>query len=276
MTKNWEQRLNWCSNKALEERKTWYSSVADAYNRTRPRYPQTIIDRVLEFAQLPADAAILEIGCGPGIATVSFAQLGYSMLCLEPSPDACQLARENCVTYPKVEIQNSTFEEWQLEPDRFDAVLAATSIHWIPREVAYPKAADALKENGILILLWNAGVFPQDEVASALKAVYQNHAPELMKQYEDLEEQSETLNKFGQLAIESHRFKDLIYEQQICKMTYNTDDYLTLLSTYSPYLALEPHNRTALFAGMRETIDRQFGGSLQLSYICAFHLARKL
>jgi SAM-dependent methyltransferase len=276
MTKNWEQRLNWCSNKALEERKTWYSSVADAYNRTRPRYPQTTIDRVLEFAQLPADAAILEIGCGPGIATVSFAQLGYSMLCLEPSLDACQLARENCVTYPKVEIQNSTFEEWQLEPDRFDAVLAATSIHWIPREVAYPKAADALKENGILILLWNAGVFPQDEVASALKAVYQNHAPELMKQYEDLEEQSETLNKFGQLAIESHRFKDLIYEQQICKMTYNTDDYLTLLSTYSPYLALEPHNRTALFAGMRETIDRQFGGSLQLSYICAFHLARKL
>jgi SAM-dependent methyltransferase len=276
MTKNWEQRLNWCSNKALEERKTWYSSVADAYNRTRPRYPQTTIDRVLEFAQLPADAAILEIGCGPGIATVSFAQFGYSMFCLEPSPDACQLARENCAAYPQVEIQNTTFEEWQLEPDRFDAVLAATSIHWIPREVAYPKAADALKENGILILLWNAGVFPQDEVASALKAVYQNHAPELVKQYEDLEEQSETLNKFGQIAIESNRFKDLIYEQQICKMTYNTNDYLTLLSTYSPYLALEPHNRTALFAGMRETIDRQFGGSLQLSYICAFHLARKL
>jgi SAM-dependent methyltransferase len=272
---DWRQTANWCSSKDLEERKNWYSSVAEAYNQTRPRYSQKIIDRVVELAQLPADAAILELGCGPGIATESFAKLGYSMLCLEPSPDACQLAKANCAAYPQIEIHNTTFEEWELAPDRFDAVLAATSIHWIPREVAYPKAADALKENGVLILLWNNGVLLPNEVSAALEEVYQKHAPDLLKQQEDREAQEASLKDFGQIAMESDRFKDLIYEQWVCETTYNTNDYLTLLSTYSPYLALEPQNRTALFEGLRENIDRDLGRRLQLSYISAFHLFRK-
>lgn len=275
MNQDWEQKINLYSGKALEDRKTWFSSVAQAYDRTRPRYSQKIVDRVVELTQIPANARLLEIGCGPGLATVSFARLGYTMLCLEPSADAYQLAQKNCAAFPQVKICNTTFEEWELQPDRFNAVLAATSIHWIPKEVAYPKAADALIENGVLILLWNGALSPQKEVSSILAQSYRNHAPALLEQLEDLEAQAESLKKLGQMAIDSDRFQDLIYEQCVCKMMYNTEEYLTVLSTYSPYLALEPHTRMAVFEGLREQIDRDFGGYLQLSYISAFHLARK-
>jgi SAM-dependent methyltransferase len=77
------------------------------------------------------------------------------MVCLEPNPDFYQLAQKNCKHYPNVELQNTSFEEWGLEADRFDAVLAASSFHWIPSDVGYSKAAKALRENGYLILLWN-------------------------------------------------------------------------------------------------------------------------
>lgn len=100
-------------NKDLNLRKTWYSAAAEAYNKARPRYPKMLINRVVELAQLPDDAIILEIGCGPGTATVTFAQLGFSMLCLEPNPDFCQIAQQNCAGYPTVEIQNTSFEEWE-------------------------------------------------------------------------------------------------------------------------------------------------------------------
>lgn len=80
-----EQRKSWYGDYTLEQRKSWYGEVADAYNRVRPRYPKELICRAVELAQLCADAVILEVGCGPGTATISFARLGFSMLCLEPS-----------------------------------------------------------------------------------------------------------------------------------------------------------------------------------------------
>lgn len=126
--KHLEQIKTWYS-KDLEQRKTWYSPVADAYNKARLRYPKELIDRVVELAQLSPDATILEVGCGPGNATVAFARVGFSMVCLEPNQDFCRLARQNCTPYPNVEIRNTSFEEWELEAKKFDAVLAATAIH---------------------------------------------------------------------------------------------------------------------------------------------------
>jgi SAM-dependent methyltransferase len=101
------------------------------------------------------------------------------MLCLEPNPDFCAIARRNCAKYSKVEIQTTSFEEWNLEAKRFNAVLAATSIHWIPPEVAYPKVANTLQDDGSLILLWNVPAIPSYEVYQALQEVYQVHAPSL-------------------------------------------------------------------------------------------------
>ncbi|MFB2977348.1 class I SAM-dependent methyltransferase [Microseira sp. BLCC-F43] len=272
---NSEQIKTWYA-KDLSQKKQWYSPVADAYNKVRPRYPKNLIHRVLELTQLPSKATILELGCGPGNATVAFAKLGFSMVCLEPSKAACQFAKINCAQYPNVEIQNTTFEEYSLENEKFNAVLAATSIHWIAPEIRYQKAANALQENGSLILLWNCELQPQDEVYQVLREVYQTHAPSLLAQYESRETQQESLRSFGQSVLDSGRFKDLVSEQVTSEVTYSTNDYLMLLSTYSPYLELAPQIRDSLFEGLREKIERNFGENLQLSYLSAFHIARKL
>ena len=76
--KDSEQRENQYRDEyTLEQRKNWYSNAADAYNKTRPHYPQQIIYRAVELAKLTRDAYILELGCGPGTATTSFANLGF-------------------------------------------------------------------------------------------------------------------------------------------------------------------------------------------------------
>jgi hypothetical protein len=196
------------------------------------------------------------------------------MLCLEPNTDFYQLAQQNCQQYPNVEIQNTSFEEWMLEAEKFDAVLAASSFHWIPAEVGYPKAAKALKANGYLILLWNKELQPRYQVYQRLSEIYQIHAPSLDR-YEDKETQEEILRGLGQMITDSGQFKDLVAGHVESELTYTTDEYLTLLNTYSPYLKLEPQTKAALFTGLRDRIDHEFGGSLQLSYISAFHIAQK-
>ncbi|MEH2297959.1 MAG: methyltransferase domain-containing protein [Nostoc sp.] len=263
------------SSTDLEQRKNWYSPAAEAYNKARPRYPQDLIQQVVEVAQLSTDSKILEVGCGPGTATVAIAQLGCSMICLEPNPDFFQLAQHNCQPYSNVEIQNTSFEEWKLKPFEFDAVLAATSFHWISPEVGYPKAANALQENGYLILLWNKELQPNYEVYQSLSQVYQLHTPSLDR-YEDQETQDYILRQLGNMSIDSGQFKDLISGQVISEVTYTVDEYLTLLNTYSPYIKLDPHNKESLFSRLRHRIEDDFGGSLQLSYISAFHIAQKV
>jgi SAM-dependent methyltransferase len=273
--KDLKQTIISYSSTDLEQRKHWYSPAAQAYNQARPRYPQDLIHQVVELTQLSTDSKILEVGCGPGTATVAIAQLGCSIICLEPNPDFFQLAQQNCQPYSNVEIENTSFEEWELKPLEFNAVLAASSFHWISPEVGYPKAANALKENGYLILLWNKELQPSYEVYQSLSQVYQLHTPSLDR-YENQETQEYILRQLGNMAIDSGKFKGLISGQVISEVTYTVDDYLTLLNTYSPYLKLAPENKESLFLGLRRCIEDDFGGSLQLSYISAFHITQKV
>lgn len=272
--KDFVQPIKQYSNKGLEQKRTWYSPVVEAYNKTRPQYPKALVDRVVELTQLPNSATILEIGCGPGTATVTFAELDFSILCLEPNPDFCAIARRNCAKYSKVEFQTTSFEEWNLGAKRFDAVLAATSIHWIPPEIAYPKVANALQDNGSLILLWNVPAIPSYEVYQALQEVYQVHAPSL-SQYKGKETHAAELRELEQIVISSCQFKDVVFEQTVWEVTYNVDEYLTLLSTFSQYLELDAKSRNALFEGLQHKIDENFAGHLQLLNLSAFHVARK-
>lgn len=265
------------SEYTLEQRKTWYSNAADAYNRTRPRYPQEIISRVLELAELSADTNILELGCGPGTATTSFAKLGFSMTCLEPSPEACEIVRQNCTNYPNVEIINTTFEEWELINSTYDAVLAATSFHWISSEIRYIKTANALKPNGSLILLWNIAFKPQDEVYQILHEVYQRETPSLPSTlYYDRETHLSELAKFGQAILDSGLYHNLTSEHFSYELTYTIDDYLALLGTSSPCIALESHQRDSLFRSLKQALLSNWGKSFQVPCLASFHIAEKL
>ncbi|WP_242053972.1 class I SAM-dependent methyltransferase [Nostoc sp. FACHB-888] len=176
--------------------------------------------------------------------------------------------------YADVEIQNTSFEEWTLEVGQFDAVLAASSFHWISPEIGYAKAASALKDNRYLILLWNKELQPRYEVYQTLSEIYQAYAPSVAR-YEDDETQQEILKQLGGMIIDSRQFKDLKFGQVKSEVIYSSDEYLTLLNTYSPYLKLEPQKKELLFAGLKQRIDNDFGGQLKLSYISAFHIAQK-
>lgn len=197
------------------------------------------------------------------------------MICLEPSYEASQLARQNCSQYPDVEIINTTFEEWELEPEKFDAVLAATALHWVSPEIRYSKAAAALKDNGSLILLWNTPPQPSYEVYRLLHEVYQIQAPSLAR-YEDIETHEQNLSGFAQNVLDSSKFKNLVSEQAICEVTYCIDDYLALLSTLSPYIKLDPQTQNSLFEGLGEVLAKNCGTSIQLSYLSVLQVAQKV
>lgn len=266
---------NWYRDFNLEQKSNWYGQIADAYDRTRPRYPQKLVNRAVEIAKLFANARILEIGCGTGIATTAFADLGFSMVCIEPNSEAYQIACRNCARYGTVKIINTTFEEWELEKSQFDAVLAATSFHWVSPKVVYTKAAEALKSDGFLILLWNTPPQPSYEIyQELLDSVYHTYAPDL-KGYEAIANHKKNIGNLGKRVIDSGKFQNLFSEELICEVTYDIDDYLALLSTLSPYIAMESDSRNTLFENLSKTLKDKHGNILNLSYLSLLQIAQK-
>jgi SAM-dependent methyltransferase len=258
----------------LETRKNWYSQVAEVYDKFRPPYPQEIINSAIKIAKLPTNANILELGSGPGNATLHFAKLGFSITCLEPSLASCNLARKNCAIYPQIEIQQTTFEEWELKPEKFHAVLAANSFHWINPEFGNLKISQALRNNGVLILLWNMTPQPEYQVYQSFQKIYQKYASSLDR-YEDIETQKEIVQVLGQKAIDSGKFKNLVSQNVVCQFNYTPDNFLLLLSTYTPYLKLDTKTRTGLFRELRQKIADDHRENIQITYISACQVMAK-
>ncbi|NEP58998.1 MAG: class I SAM-dependent methyltransferase [Symploca sp. SIO2G7] len=210
----------------------------------------------------------------PVNATVAFAEMGFSLLCLEPNRDFYWLARQNCQQYPNVEILNTSFEEWSGEAEAFDAIIAATAMHWVSPEIAYPKAANILKENGSLILLWNVIPEPSPSRYNSAREIYQTYAPAITA-YEGKESQQAKLKGIEEVVINSGKFVELVSGWIDCQAVYSIDDYLALLSTLSPYLKLEQYNRELLFKHLRESMEQDIEKKINVSYLSAFQVAYK-
>ena len=256
--------------RSIEHKSTWYSPVSSIYYKARPSYPSKQIAQAISLAQLSSESSVLEIGCGPGNATVAFASLGLSMTCLDPNQQFCELAAANCANYPGVEVVNAAFEQWH-PVDRqqsYDAVLSANAFHWLSPEVKYEKTSEMLQDNGYLVLLWNLTPEPDYEVYKRLEPVYKAHVPSLVR-YEGKTVQSGILERFSQEVEGSTYFAKPTTVAMESRIAYNTDDYVDLLSTLR---RIEPETKNLL----RNEICERLGESVNLSFLSAMQITTKL
>ncbi len=239
-----------------EQRQAWYDQAATAYRWARPSYPEAMVEKVVTQAGLNAQSSLLEIGCGPGIATTAFAAKGLGIVAVEPSPAACESARRSCQDYAKVRIVNSTFEDYALQPQTFDAVLAATSFHWISPEIACQKSAAALKPGGSLILLWATPPQPSDEMGEYLQPIYeQYHLAEMGKEQCRTEAYYRSnFELFAETVSQSGYFQSSAVEIKRHQTLYSIEKYLALLSTLSPYIALEASVQNDLLSDLGDRL----------------------
>lgn len=123
-------------------------------------------------------------------------------------------------------------------------------------------------------MLWNTPPQPKTEVWQKLAPVYETYAPELTQQ-EDIASHQKNIGKFGQEIIDSGYYQDLKTQHLICEVDYTVDDYLTLLTTLSPYIRLQSSSRNVLLSELKKVLDLNYGDRLRLSYLSMGQTARK-
>ena len=262
------------SQRDLEEKRDWYSPAAAEYDRFRPKYPEKIVQRACEIAGLPPIADLLEIGAGPGTATVSFAGRGHRIVSLEPSRALYELAQKNCAGFAKVEMVNTTFEEYEVQEGSFDAVLAPTSIHWVSPELAYRKSSRALRPNGSLMLLWNMPLRPSFKAHQDFEGLYKKICPE-MSGYHDNDDLRGQIGELGENLENSDLFCNMRYEDQEYSLVYSGSEYVRYLNTMSNYLKLEEPVKKKLFSALKEKIAQVYGDKIEVFGLCALQVAEK-
>jgi 2-polyprenyl-3-methyl-5-hydroxy-6-metoxy-1,4-benzoquinol methylase len=95
---------------------------------------------VIRLSAIPECGEILEIGCGTGKAAEMLASRGYAMLCLDIGINLAEIASRKFRDRSKIQIELSSFEEWESGGRLFDLAIAATSFHWIDPAIAYVKS----------------------------------------------------------------------------------------------------------------------------------------
>ncbi len=140
-----------------------FDEVPELYDRVRPAYPDDLFADLVAVTGIDDRSAVLEVGCGTGQATRSLAALGSSVTAIDLGAGMAALARRRLAAYPNVEVETSSFEEWDDRGRRFDLLVAASAWHWVDPSIGWRRAHDVLRPGGWMALLGNIVVRRPDE-----------------------------------------------------------------------------------------------------------------
>ena len=156
-----------------------FNEVPELYDRVRPTYPDELFEDLVTITGIDERSSVLEVGCGTGQATRSLAALGCSVTAVEPGAGMAALARARLAAFPNVEVETSSFEEWDDRGRRFDLLLAAASWHWVDPFVGWRRAHGVLRPGGWMALIGHVVVRrPGDaEVYAETADLHERFAP---------------------------------------------------------------------------------------------------
>jgi len=126
-----------------------FGTVAEAYDRGRPAYPEDAV------AWLTGGEAkvVLELGAGTGKLTRQLVDAGHAVFATDPDEAMLEVLRERV---PEVSAKVATAEEIPANDRSVDVVVVAQAFHWFDHEVALPEIARILKPGGHVALMWNS------------------------------------------------------------------------------------------------------------------------
>jgi SAM-dependent methyltransferase len=251
-----------------------FDEAPELYDRVRPSYPEAVFDDLVALARLAPGARLLELGCGTGQATLPLARRGYEITAVELGPGLATVARRRLADFPGVRVVRAAFEDWPLPVEPFDAVVAATSFHWMDPAMRVAKASDALRPGGALAVISTHHVAGGDAAFFAeVQHCYERFMPGTpaglrLPAAADVPSGAEEL-------LDSGRFERVDVRRYEWELTYPTRDYIALLCSYSGHRALEPVARRALLDCVARLIDDRHGGRVTKRYLTELALAHK-
>ncbi len=237
----------------------------------RPRYPRALVDDLVALAGLRAGGLVLEIGCGTGQLTVDLAARGLDVTAVELGPALAAVARRNLVSYPAARVAVGAFED-HVPARPGDAVVAATSFHWVRPDVRVARSVAALRPGGSLAVVDVRHVAGgTEDFFAAMNDCYLRFDPAARpgSRVPDVDAvppafpELDTSPVLGPVQRRRHTWE----------VEYSAARFRALLGTYSNHLDLPDDRREGLLSCLADLIDRRFGGTVTMRYLAELVVA---
>jgi len=259
-----------------EQLRTTFDSAAELYQQARPEYPEALFDTLVDTTGLDPGDRLLEVGCATGKATIPLARWGFQITCIEIGPDLAAAARRNLADFSQTTVIDGAFETWRPSAgEQFDLVFAATAWHWVDPEVRYRRAWKLLRPGGHLAF-WSAShVIPEggDPFFAEIQAVYDEIGEGLPEEWVPI--------RPGQLPdsrdeIEASGLFDVVAVRHFdWEISYNAEEYLRLLDTFSGHIAMKAWQRDRLYGEIRRRLAQRPDGKLRRHWGAVMSIYRR-
>ena len=155
-----------------------FTQQADAYRRSRPAYPDELIDTLVAAAGLVPGDAVADFGAGTGILTRMLIDLGFTVSAIEPNES---MRNQNNV--PEARWLNSTFDQSLLKTGSQRWAIAAQAFHWADPLRALPEIRRILQPGCLFTVLWNNRAKAENDIVNWTEAATSRHVPEFDEAY---------------------------------------------------------------------------------------------
>ncbi|XVQ15541.1 class I SAM-dependent methyltransferase [Spirillospora sp. CA-255316] len=254
-----------------------FDSAASRYQQARPDYPDELYSDLLAITGIGPPAHLLEIGCGPGKATVPLARMGFRITAVELGEALAAEARRRLAGFPDVSVVASSFEGWRPPPGAvFDLVYAATTWKWVSPKVKYVKAAALLGQGGHLAV-WSAG--------HAFPAGFDPFFTEIQQVYDEIGEgdgspwppppPEDRPDPAAAGFEDSGHFTIVGTRRYLWALSYTAEEYIALLDTFSGHIAMEPAKREHLYGEIRRRLAARPDGRLTRHWSAVLTVGRR-
>jgi len=245
------------------DRRDTFLAPAFDYRDVRPTYPPELLQVALELGHVPPGGSILEVGCGTGQATRWFAERGFVVTAIDRSEEMVRVAQAELEGFAGTDVRCEDFEAGPTTAT-FDALLAATSYHWLDPEDRVARCHAHLKPHGSLLLLWNTHPLPYEGFFRRVQSLYEQHVPEWAPP--TVEAAEERVARFRGELLDSGHFAAVARRSLKWSRTFDRESYVRLLGTFSDHATLADHRRVPLLTAIGELIDLEYDGSVVRPY----------
>jgi SAM-dependent methyltransferase len=256
-----------------------FNEVPELYDRVRPTYPDELFADLVAITGMDRWSSVLEVGCGTGQATRSLAALGYSVTAIEPGTGMAALARQRLAAFGNVEVENSTFEEWDDGGRRFDVLVAASAWHWVDPSIGWRRAYDVLRPGGWVALLGNVVVRRpgEPEVYAETADLHERFSPGNPDWgHPPLEDEVRMTDEgWGLVKDPGSLFGPTIARWYPAVQWFDGDGFADLLRSTSLYRRLESDVRDPLLDAIAERIRTQMGDRASRRYLSVLRVGRR-
>jgi len=239
------------------------------YDKLRPTYCKELFDAITDYSKLDATKKAVEIGIGTGQATTPILETGCLVTAIELGDRLANYSKNKFSSYDNFEVQNVSFEDYRYTPNSIDLIYSGTAFHWIPEEIGYPKVFDMLRSGGTLALFWNRPSGRENSAHKELQCIYSKYMPT-----ENLVKDHQEKYNLVMESIRKYGFIDLEFKLMHQTRSFNAEDYISLLNTYSDHRMLPDDIKEVFYDEIKAVINKH-GGDFILTDTIDLYLAKK-